>query len=103
MPNHIMRLVRSEGAVRTGERPLCSVDSQVPPNIRSGCTAVVANLTLESVSLSVRVETLDRSQRQLTERALRRLTAAVSGTCIRHWWAQIWRENRKSLFHMIAI
>ena len=61
-------LASSVRAVRTGVRLLSCVDSQVFAHISSACISVAADLTLVvgAVSLNVRVETLHRSQRQLT-------------------------------------
>ena len=65
---HVTRAVSSERAVQTGERLLSRVNSQVLPNSCFVSHPVATDPTLvpDTISLNVGVETLDRSQRQLT-------------------------------------
>ena len=95
----------SVGAVRTGERLLSCVNSQVGAHGWFVYSHEVADPTLVSSTgfLSMGIKTLHRSQRQLTERALRCRTATVSGSCISRCWAEIWRDNRKSSFRTIRV
>ena len=87
----------SEWTVRAGEWLLSCVNSQVSTRLCFVSCPAVADLTHVpgTVSLSVRIKTLHRSQRQLTERALCCRAAAVSGSCI-------WRDHKKSMFHTIG-
>lgn len=87
MVSHITYVSSSVGAVSTRVRLLCCVSSDVYTHIFSTCIPVVADPTLElsAAFLDVGSETFDRSQQQLTERALFRRAAAVSSSCISCW------------------
>ena len=98
---HISIAVTSEGAVRTGEWLLSRVNSHMSLNHFSVFCLVATDPTLvpRAMPLSVRVETLIRSQRQLAERTLQCSAVDVLDSCICHSGAEIWGYNEKSPFY----